>query len=226
MKDTLTKLQVSSKSDIDKCIRLRGELEQLRDAIQDINDKSKLELSFIATRKCAEKIQLSETFLKKNSFQVRVSITFQPNNDVLQYLSNLSGLGRIEHSTQTLMVKENSNKVFTVQGKSVQNVKISSDSDECNITAICVLQSGQFLVADNANKNVKLLDQHYQVVNHWSATAYPQDVCNITPSEVAVTVNGNANEIHEVQFITVNNRKLVIGSKLKLQHECRGTAFY
>ncbi|KAH3749452.1 hypothetical protein DPMN_183950 [Dreissena polymorpha] len=37
MKDTLTKLQASSKNDVDKCIRLRDELKQLRDSIQDIN---------------------------------------------------------------------------------------------------------------------------------------------------------------------------------------------
>ncbi|KAH3878471.1 hypothetical protein DPMN_002367 [Dreissena polymorpha] len=69
MKDTLTKLHYSSKSEIDKCIRLRDELKQLRDAIQDISDKSKLELFFIATRKCKDKIQQYETFLKDNSLQ-------------------------------------------------------------------------------------------------------------------------------------------------------------
>ncbi|KAH3878469.1 hypothetical protein DPMN_002365 [Dreissena polymorpha] len=57
MKDTVTKLQASSKSDVDKCIRLREELKQLRDAIKDISDKGKLELSFIAIRKCKDKIQ-------------------------------------------------------------------------------------------------------------------------------------------------------------------------
>ncbi|KAH3750335.1 hypothetical protein DPMN_184856 [Dreissena polymorpha] len=54
MKDTLTKLQASSKSDVDKCIILREELNQIRDAIQDISVKIKIELSFIATRKCEE----------------------------------------------------------------------------------------------------------------------------------------------------------------------------
>ncbi|KAH3878488.1 hypothetical protein DPMN_002384 [Dreissena polymorpha] len=200
MKDTLTKLQASSKSDVDKCIRLRDELKQLRDAIQDIDDKSKLELSFIATRKCEEKKQESKTFLKKNSLQAKVSITFQPNNEIIQYLSTLSGLGEIEHSTHTLVVQGDPNKVITVQGKSEQNVRISSDLEECRICDIWVLPEGQVLIADSRNNTIKLLDQQYQVVSHCSVTTYPHDLCNITSSEVAVAVNvkDTGNTIHEV----------------------------
>ncbi|KAH3749770.1 hypothetical protein DPMN_184283 [Dreissena polymorpha] len=56
--------------------------------------------------------------------------------------------------------------MMTVQGKSVQNVELSNDSNECNIIAICVLPDRQVLVADVNNKNVKLLDQEYQVSSH------------------------------------------------------------
>ncbi|XP_052234465.1 uncharacterized protein LOC127847013 isoform X5 [Dreissena polymorpha] len=226
MKDTLTKLQASSKIAVDKCSGLRDELQQLRDAIQDISDKSKLELSFIATRKCMYKIQQSETFLKGNSLQAKVAISFQPNHEIIQYLSKLSGLGQIERSTQTLMGQGNPNKVITVQGKFEHNVKISSDKEVCYICAICVLPEGQVLVVDNNNANIKLLDQQYQVVSHWSATGNPAGMCEITPSEVAVTLNGPDTNIHEVQFITVNNRQLVMGKKLPLQHECRSIAFH
>ncbi|XP_052283861.1 uncharacterized protein LOC127880588 isoform X1 [Dreissena polymorpha] len=226
MKDILTKLQTSSKIAVDKCIRLRDELQQLRDAIQDISDKSKLELSFIATRKCMDKIQQSETYLKENSLQAKVSITFQPNHEIIQYLSKLSGLGQIEHSTQTLMGQGNPNKVITVQGKSEHNVNISSDSQKCSITAICVLPDRKVLVVDNDNANVKLLDQQYQVVSHWSATGWPVGMCEITPSEVAVTLDCRDTNTHKVQFITVNNRQLVKGKKLQFQHTCSGIAFH
>ncbi|XP_052235067.1 uncharacterized protein LOC127847287 isoform X6 [Dreissena polymorpha] len=227
MKDFLTKLQTSSKIAVDKCIRLRDELQQLRDAIQDISDKSKLELSFIATRKCMDKIQQSETYLEENYLQAKVSITFQPNHEIIQYLSKLSGLGQLEHSTQTLMGQGNPNKVITVQGKSEHNVNISSDSQKCcSITAICVLPDRKVLVVDNDNANVKLLDQQYHVVSHWSATGRPVGMCEITPGEVAVTLNCPDTKTHKVQFITVNNRQLVMGKKLQFQHTCSGIAFH
>ncbi|KAH3749149.1 hypothetical protein DPMN_183640 [Dreissena polymorpha] len=218
MKDTLAKLQASCKDDVEECISLQDKLKQLRDAIQDISDKSKLELSFIATSKCKDKTQHCETFLKKNSLQAKVSVTFQPNSEIVQYLSKLSGLGTIEHSTQTLMEHENPNKVFTVQGKSKHNVRISGDSVVCSICAICVLQEGQVLIADESNKTIKLLDQQYQVVSHCSVTTWPFGMCQITLSEVAVTLES------EVQFITINNRKLVTGRKLQLHHACFGIA--
>ncbi|KAH3754153.1 uncharacterized protein LOC127847097 [Dreissena polymorpha] len=226
MKETLTKLQASSKSDVDKCNRFMDELKRLRDAIHDISDKSKQELSFIATRKCKDKIEQSETFLQENSLQVKVSITFQPNSDIAQYLSKLSGLGKIEHSTKTLKLQDNPNKIITVQGKFVHNVKISSDSKVCSIIAICVLPDKEVLVIDSNNNKVKLLDQEYQVVSHWSATAWASDMCLIAPSEVAVTLNATHKNIHEIQFITVNNRQLVTGSKLQLPHLYRGIAFH
>ncbi|KAH3696632.1 hypothetical protein DPMN_084108 [Dreissena polymorpha] len=107
MKDALTKLQSSLKSDVDKCATLRDELKRLRDAIQDICDKSNLDLSFIASRKCHDKIPQAEAYLKGNSVHVQVSITFEPNNEIEEYLSKLSGFGRIENRTQTLTMQGN-----------------------------------------------------------------------------------------------------------------------
>ncbi|KAH3895173.1 hypothetical protein DPMN_019333 [Dreissena polymorpha] len=121
---------------------------------------------------------------------------------------------------QALTLLGKSGKAFNVQRKSVHNVKIPSDSYECSIEGICVLTDGQVLVADYFNKRVKLLNQQYQVVSHWDVNAQPVDICLITPSEVAVAVNDHDSKIHEVQFITVNQGKLVSGRKFQLQHEC------
>ncbi|KAH3862382.1 hypothetical protein DPMN_025348 [Dreissena polymorpha] len=121
---------------------------------------------------------------------------------------------------QALTLLGKSGKVFKVQGKSEHNARITSDSKTCWIPAVCALPDGQVLVADYNNNKVKLLNQQYQVVSHWDVNARPFDICLITPSEVAVAVN-NGN-IHEVQFITVNQGKLVSGRKFQLQHECRG----
>ncbi|KAH3780801.1 hypothetical protein DPMN_158623 [Dreissena polymorpha] len=119
-----------------------------------------------------------------------------------------------------IFIKENfSNKVFTVNGKSVHNVKMRSDSDECRITAVCALPNGQVLVADYFNKTVKLLNQQYHVVSHLDFRDSPEDMCLITPTEVAVAMDD------EVQFITVSQSQLARGRKLKLQHDCNAIAY-
>ncbi|XP_052268724.1 uncharacterized protein LOC127870107 [Dreissena polymorpha] len=126
---------------------------------------------------------------------------------------------------QALTLLGKSGKVFKVQGKSEHNVRITSDSNTCWIQAICALPDGQVLVADYNNNKVKLLNQQYQVVSHLDVNAWPVDICLITPSEVAVAVtNEKKININEVQFITVNQGKLVPGRKFQLQHKCRGIA--
>ncbi|KAH3895095.1 hypothetical protein DPMN_019255 [Dreissena polymorpha] len=125
---------------------------------------------------------------------------------------------------QALTLLGKSGKVFNVQSNTAHNVRIPSDKDVCYINGICVLPNGQVLVVDWNNQNVKLLNQQYQVVSHWDVNARPLDICLITPSEVAVAVN--TSNIHEVQFITVNQGKLVSGRKFQLQHECRGIAHH
>ncbi|KAH3702504.1 hypothetical protein DPMN_077527 [Dreissena polymorpha] len=236
MKDTLRKLQASLKSDVDKCSTLENELKQLRDSIQVISDKSKQELSFIASIKCKDKIQQFENYQKKNFAQLKFSITFHPNSEIMQYLSQLSGLGKIEHYAQPLTAVGNADQIIsyehyaqslTAVGNADQIIRIDgkSEYDVCvpgekhwSIRAICVLPSAQGLVVDYSNNKVKLLNKQYQVVSHCSVSDEPWGICQITPSEVGVTVG------KQVQFIKVNNNQLVKDRKLKFQHDCYGIA--
>ncbi|KAH3862320.1 hypothetical protein DPMN_025286 [Dreissena polymorpha] len=129
---------------------------------------------------------------------------------IKQYLSKLTGLVRVVGP----------NYVFTVQGNSEHTVRIPSDSESCSITAICVLPDGQVLLADRNNKTVKLLNQQYRVVSHLDVRTESQDICQITPSGVAVAVTYR----NRVQFITVIQGQLALGKKFQLQHECTGIA--
>ncbi|KAH3862344.1 hypothetical protein DPMN_025310 [Dreissena polymorpha] len=123
---------------------------------------------------------------------------------------------------QALTLLGKSGKAFNVQSNTKHNVRIPSDSHECFITGICVLTDGQVLVADRENKRFKLLNQQYQVVSHCDVTVYVRDMCQITPSEVAVAVNDDYSNTHNVQFITVTQSQLTLGRKLELQHTCIG----
>ncbi|KAH3895342.1 hypothetical protein DPMN_019504 [Dreissena polymorpha] len=123
---------------------------------------------------------------------------------------------------QALTLLGKSGKAFNVQSITEHNVRIPSDKDECYVRGICVLPDGQVLVADWRNKRCKLLNQQYQVVSHCDVTEYVRDMCQITPSEVAVALDDNASNKHNVQFITVTQSQLTFGRKLKLQHGCIG----
>ncbi|XP_052255542.1 uncharacterized protein LOC127861180 isoform X2 [Dreissena polymorpha] len=235
----MTSLRASVKTNVDNCSKLQNELKRLSDTIHDIVDKGKAELSFIASKKCLEKINQSETYLTENLVQVESSLIFQADNDVQQHLSKLSGLGRIVVCTQAVPLHDDPDQVLAVQGKSEYDVSIPSDSQKTyDICAICVLSNDQILVADYKNKRVKLLDHQYQVVGHsdffvldhqyqvvghCDFTAEPHDMCQTTHSEVAVAVTDYI-KTHEVQFVSVNDGRLVKGRKLQFQHQCSGIA--
>ncbi|XP_052232858.1 uncharacterized protein LOC127845767 [Dreissena polymorpha] len=162
-------------------------------------------------------IEQFENYQKKNIAQLKSSITFHFNSEIMQYLSQLSGLGKIEHYAQSLIAVGNADRIIRIDGKSENNVSFQGDSI-CTILDICVLPSGQVLVVDQNNKKVKLLNQQYLLLSHCSVSGKPQYMCQITPSEVGVTVGS------EVQFIKVNNNQLVKDRKLKFQHGCYGIA--
>ncbi|KAH3703844.1 hypothetical protein DPMN_078891 [Dreissena polymorpha] len=220
MKDTLATIQAYLKSDVDQCATLRHELKQLGDALQDISYTSMQELSLIATLKCQDKIQQFKKY-RRNCAQVKSSITFHPNSEIMQCLSKSSGLGRIEPSNHFLTVLRNQDQVIMIEGKSEYYVRKQGSPHRkltCAIEDICVLPSGQVLVVDSQNNTINLLNQQYQIVRHRCVSNGPWGICQITPTEVAVTCG------KEIQFIKVNNSQLVEDWKLPLQHKCRGIA--
>ncbi|KAH3750133.1 hypothetical protein DPMN_184650 [Dreissena polymorpha] len=92
-----------------------------------------------------------------------------------------------------------------VKKKSEFNVNISSDTlESCYISGICILPSGETIVADYTNKRVKMLDKHYNVSSDLEVGSNPQDICIIsTFSQVAIS-NGTSS----VHFINIIDGKL------------------
>ncbi|XP_052252983.1 uncharacterized protein LOC127859520 [Dreissena polymorpha] len=227
LKDTLTKLQAPLERDIDKCSTLQDELKQLGEAIHDIGDKNKQELSLIASIKCKEKIQQFEKYQKENFVEIKSSISFQPNNKIVEYLSKLSGLG------MTLTEMQNQDKVIRMDRKSEYDVRTEGEL-KCYIRDICVLSSGQVLVTDQSTYKVKLLSQTYQVVSHCSVSdelnTEPMGICQITSSEFGIAVSpmgshGDGFPPSKILFIKVNNSQLVKDRILEFQHYCNSIVY-
>ncbi|KAH3777567.1 hypothetical protein DPMN_179014 [Dreissena polymorpha] len=221
-----TALQVSLKTDVDVCNRLHGELKQLSEVVQDLSDSSKKELSFVAGRKCMDKINESKAYLKQKSHNVELSIVYLANTDIEQYVCKQSGLGRIVQTPNALAVQRNPNHVFTVKTKNEYNVKIPSDScQQSYIRAICVISYNKIIIADLNAKRVKLLDEQYNMISHCDLPIYEGGMCLISETEVAVTVIVTGNK-HAIQFITESNDQLVAGRRFEVQHECKSIANY
>ncbi|KAH3791875.1 hypothetical protein DPMN_145366 [Dreissena polymorpha] len=212
-----TILQTSLKKDVDNCSRLKHELQQLSEAVQGLHDKNNKEMEFVASMKCQDKIHESESYLNENSVQVQSTIIFMANINIEQYLFQQASLGRIVDS-----MAMNPDTVLTVKRKSQSNIKIPKDSsDNCNIRGICSLPSGQVIVADSNNTRVKMFDKYYNLSSLCDVSGFPWDICLISSSEVAVTLDSDG-----VQFMSVSNGQLANGRKLQLPHNAVGIAHH
>ncbi|KAH3718005.1 hypothetical protein DPMN_060802 [Dreissena polymorpha] len=113
-----------------------------------------------------------------------------------------------------------------VKKKSEYNVKIARDTRQhCYISGICILPSGETIVADYTNKRVKLLDKHYNVSSDFEVDRNPQDICQLLPCRVAVTFKLLTLNTHNVQFILleVSNGKLVFVNKFREEYDYTST---
>ncbi|XP_052237117.1 uncharacterized protein LOC127848606 [Dreissena polymorpha] len=224
LEDMRTAVQDSLQADVDKCNRLKDDLKQLHEAVHDLIDKRKEELSFIAGRKCLDKIHESDKYLKENSVNIEIPIMFQANIDIEKFLVKHLSLGKIVKGRQSLALKLNPDKVITLKGKSEHDVHLPIDlSKTCQITGICSLPSGQIVIADENNDRVKLLDQHHKVVSHCNVSGILSEICHITCNDVAVGVVGRPSS---VQFISVCEGQLVNNRKFQVQHGIVGIAHH
>ncbi|XP_052236963.1 uncharacterized protein LOC127848501 [Dreissena polymorpha] len=106
-----------------------------------------------------------------------------------------------------------------VTKKSEYNVKVASDKRQtCYISGICSLPSGHTIVADYNNNRVKMFDKDYNLSSDLVVNCNPQDICTISPSEVAVTTVNNT----YFKLIRVRNGKLDILNFTKLPHATLG----
>ncbi|KAH3852001.1 hypothetical protein DPMN_094490 [Dreissena polymorpha] len=210
----------SLKFDVDICSRLYTGITRLNDAIQEIGKKNK-ELAFIAHQKSEEMIKQADKYLNNNLLHTELSLKFIIYNDIEEYLSNHTRLGHTIHITKELTTQGSPDQAIIVTGASPVSVRIPSDTSSLYSIRMCGMFNGQILVIDYSNQRLKLLDLQLKVVSECDMSGNPNDMCLITPCQVAVAVNNK-----HIQFVSVNSGQLMKGMRLQLLHGCYGVAHH
>ncbi|KAH3845937.1 hypothetical protein DPMN_088232 [Dreissena polymorpha] len=214
-------LRGAIQTDIEKCSNLKKDLTSIQKAIKHVDCGKPNVNIFIAHSKTTELVSRSHTLLSELSATRTVDIMFHGNPDMEQFMSGLSDLGNVECSNRV--------SALCLSGETVKckynmryNVKLASDKSTCRIEGICELPNGELLVVDRANGRVKLLDMQFNVVDDTVLPHSPNDLCSISPNEVAVSSYSG----RTIQFLTVNNSKIVVDRTLHFKHACNGIAYY
>ncbi|KAH3867698.1 hypothetical protein DPMN_030831 [Dreissena polymorpha] len=162
--------------------------------------------------------------VNKSNPESSTSRSYSPGNQT----SDLTKLGQVSDPVSSSSHKlvqghqpgavSKSDQIIKVKSSKKYRMNIKGDYT-CFISSICETASGELLLTDLNNHNVKLLDQTYKVVAHCVLPRSPWSMCSIDSSLMAVTVENN-----EVHFIRVTNGQLIKDRILKLQHHCNGIA--
>ncbi|XP_052818038.1 uncharacterized protein LOC128244063 [Mya arenaria] len=205
------------------------ELQNMIAAFQT-KTKSSESISYIAYRKSQDMILQANDHLRSISTIECYNVTLQANNHIEELLSAKKTFGAIEE--QTVMTKQRKdslsdpNPVISVAEYKEYNVKLRNDKHRCCNYGVCELPSGEFIIADQDNCNVKLLDKEYRVLDHCDIPEKPWDVCHIGGNEVAVCVYNRNADRRGLNFINATKGKFLSTRKLSFSHECVAAAHH
>jgi len=220
MESRKTSLRNNIQADVDQIDDVTEKLKMLTDALKDGSDTNEA-LSYIGFSKCDEMVfnvqLLLQTIANKDNFKM----TFQPFKGITEYLSSLEMLGEVicEGGEKPLPGPDH---VFEVETQVQHNVKVADDKLTCKISGICRLTNGEFLLSDNGNSKLKLLNSSYQVMSTSDVPGCPRDVCSTGQREAAVTVDNDYQDRHEILLVRVKAGRIEQMRTIELQHPCGG----
>ncbi|KAH3844737.1 hypothetical protein DPMN_086999 [Dreissena polymorpha] len=212
----------SLQSDTDTCLKAINSLKKIGDAMNNI-EKGPKDLSFIVYQKAFEMDSQAEKVLNELAVNRSPSVVFNKHPCIEQILSDLSTLGNIECAEK--QTDNDKNIILECKKKYLHHIRITSDKETCYIRGICELSGGYILILDYSNNSVKLLDIQFKVIAHADLIGSPMDMCTISPTEVAVTIEESKTNMI-VQFLNVKDRQIYIGRTLDFKHKCHGIAFF
>ena len=208
-------------ADVDKIDDVIERLQRLSDDLNVGGERNEV-ASYIGFIKCDDMIWNAKVLLQKIQNKNSYKMTLDPNKGITEYLSSLDMLGEVicDGGEKPLPGLD---YVFEVEKHVLHNVKVA-DEKTCNIVGICKLATEEFLLADNFNLKLKLIDSNYKVTSTCDVPEHPQDVCLIGEREAAVLVNKNSENRHEIHFFCVRSGTLLKTRCIKLQHKCSSLA--
>ena len=211
-------------TDIDRIDDVTERLQKLSDDLKDGGENNEA-TSYIGFAKCDDEVWKANVLLQDINKKDEYKLSFQPNKSITAFLSSLQMLGEVicEGGAKPLPGPD---CVFKVEKHALHNVKVADDKDICNISGMCNLATGEFLVADTRNCKLKLLNSNYEVISTCAVLKYPKDVCLTGEREVAVAVDnyGDVKGRHEIHFFRVRSGTLLKARTIKLKHRCIGLA--
>lgn len=159
-------------------------------------------------------------FTEKSVFQFHLSFT--PDWQIENYLSNLQTLGQIhvqrqllgntmaakdcKHDTTNTSTKDPDEQIYTACGKKTFTLKKKCDQYSASVNGFCVLPDGKFVISDFNNKKLLLLDTTCKTITSLKLQSVPGNITSIENNEIAFLACSETNQ-YTVQLFEIVNDK-------------------
>lgn len=209
VEETFAQLDKNFQDELNQMQEMLDKLAKCRTSYQlSQNNPSQ---NFVSTKVSEKVISESEHVVASTNNEKRSLPRFAKNKIMLNFLHDMKSLGK------TRQLKRNN--LYKIISEESFSVKLDSDPSDCNIWSSCILDSGDILLADYDNNNIKLLDgKTYKVRHSLKMSAAPRSVCRVGSKEAAVSLNNKT-----VQFVSTEN-ELLPARSTNFDHDCRGIA--
>lgn len=141
------------------------------------------------------------------------TVNFTIDESLEEWIKNLSAIGKFDH--------EQSAYTGVFFGKIDLNQKSDTEHDDYVFNGCLNLPDGKTVFADWKNKRLKLIDIKYNLRSHCDVTGTPYSVCCINNNLVATTLRDEK----LVQFVAIDDTKMKLDKRFKIDEYCRGIAY-
>ena len=115
---------------------------------------------------------------------------------------------------------------FVVEKLYLRDTNTLDDGYKCNITGICRLTSGEFILLYNSNSKLKLLNSSFSVMSTSDVPNFPWDICSIGQREAAVALDYVSGRRGAILLVRVRSGTIEQLKTISFQHCCRGIAYH
>ncbi|XP_045198819.2 uncharacterized protein LOC123553136 [Mercenaria mercenaria] len=175
---------------------------------------------FVSLKLCQTEITDAENFISGGSLSIdKNSIRFERNSEILDFMQSLHSLQKPQHQTteQRVLPQSKKQSLYQVKTEDSFNIRLPKGQQICDIWSLCLLYSGDVLLADNANKVLKLVDGvTYKITKSIRMPEEPHYVNTVNTEEAIVCLKG-----YSLQFVSTRDQ-LILTRRLMIDHCCLG----
>ncbi|KAL4218864.1 hypothetical protein ACF0H5_021452 [Mactra antiquata] len=190
--------------------------------LQDADEKLKKAVTnraqhFVCSKEAEKHIKETEQEMKKQTTEdnTDVEISFRPNNELMDYIQGLHGIGDVR-----VVAERKGSDLYQLKDSRDINIKSTNDAKTCRPFGCCLIHENQLLITDMDNRKVKRIDTSTMTVTDYrSLDSQPIGICCISQREVIVACYNP----HNIQFVSIEN-KMTPTRKIDTSHICYGIA--